>query len=297
MPQDLKMETFITVCDYRNITRAANVLGLTQPAVSRQMKNLEEHYGVSLFRYEGKKLFLTAAGEILYRYAKVARSDEIRIQEKLKEQTAKTLRLGSTPTPGEFMIRQILSAYLREYPISEVHMTIHNTEALLEKLDLGEIDLAVVEGNFPKKEYEYLFFSNQNYVPVCSKGQEVTGGAIENLLSHRLIVREPGSGNREILEYSLMRHNLLLSDFAGKIETNDIKVQKALVGQGCGIAFLFETVIENEESLKVIPIDDFPLQHEINLVWRKNSIFQEEFLELARYFAEHTSIDSENSIG
>ena len=88
-----------------------------------------------------------------------------------------------------------------------------------------------------------------------------------------------------------MRHNLSVSDFAGKIETNDIKVQKELVRRGCGIAFLFEAAIENEESLKVIPIDDFPLRHEINLVWRKNSIFQEEFFKLAQYFAEHMSIN------
>ena len=55
--QDLKMETFLSVCDFRNFTKAANALGLTQPAVSHQMKSLEAHYGVSLFRFEGKKCF------------------------------------------------------------------------------------------------------------------------------------------------------------------------------------------------------------------------------------------------
>lgn len=284
MAQDIKMETFIAVCEHQNFTRAANDLGLTQPAVSRQMKSLEEYYGVSLFRYEGKKLFLTAAGEILYHYAKVARCDEFRLREKLKEQTAKVLRFGSTPTPGEFMIPRILAGYLREFPTSEVYMTIQNTESLLTKLNNGEIDIAIVEGNFPKRKYEYLLFSNENYSPVGSSRQEFSGGSIETLLSCTLIIREPGSGNREILEYSLKRHNISLSDFAGKIETNDIKVQKALVQQGCGIAFLFESAIEKEEKLKVIPIDGFPLQHEMNIVWRKDSIFQEEYLDLAQYF-------------
>lgn len=289
MAQDIKMETFIAVCDHQNFTRAANDLGLTQPAVSRQMKSLEEYYGVSLFRYEGKKLFLTAAGEILYHYAKVARCDELRLRDKLKEQAAKILRFGATPTPGEFMIPQILSGYLREFPTSEVYMTIQNTESLLTKLDNGEIDFAIVEGNFPKKRYEYLLFSNENYSPVASTRQEFSGRSLENLLSNTLIIRESGSGNREILEYSLKRHNILLSDFAGKIEINDIKVQKALIQQGCGIAFLFESAIEKEEKLKVIPIDGFPLQHEMNIIWRKDSIFQEEYMHLAQYFSKFQS--------
>ncbi len=287
MAQDIKMETFIAVCEHQNFTRAADELGLTQPAVSRQMKSLEEYYGVSLFRYEGKKLFLTAAGEILYHYAKVARCDELRLREKLKEQVAKRLRFGATPTPGEFMIPQILSGYLREFPTSEVYMIIQNTESLLTKLDNGEIDFAIVEGNFSKIKYEYLLFSNENYSPAGSVRQEFSGGSIENLLSNTLIIREPGSGNREILEYSLKRHNILLSDFAGKIEINDIKVQKALVQQGCGIAFLFESAIEKEEDkLKVIPTDGFPLQHEMNVVWRKDSIFHEEYMHLAQYFSK-----------
>lgn len=287
MAQDIKMETFIAVCEHQNFTRAATDLGLTQPAVSRQMKSLEEYYGVSLFRYEGKKLFLTAAGELLYHYAKVARCDEFRLREKLKEQTAKVFRFGSTPTPGEFMIPRILAGYLRKFSTSEVYVTIQNTESLLTKLDNGEIDFAIVEGNFPKKKYEYLLFSNENYSPIGSSRQKFSGGSIETLLPCTIIIREPGSGNREIMEYSLKRHNISLSDFAGKIETNDIKVQKALVQQGCGIAFLFESAIEKEEKLKVIPIDGFPLQHEMNIVWRKDSIFQEEYLDLAQYFLNY----------
>lgn len=287
--QDTRMETFLAVCKYQNFTHAADSLGLTQPAVSRQMKSLEEHYKVSLFHFEGKKMFLTPAGETLYRYARVARSDECRLLEKLKEPAPGILRLGSTPTPGEFMLPGILASYLTEHPFSQVHMAIHNTETLLEKLDHDEIDLAVVEGNFPKKEYAHLLFTNQNYVPICAAHQKVLGSTIESLLPCTLILREPGSGNREILEYSLKRRNLLLTDFAGLIETNDLKVQKALVQQGLGIAFLFEAAMKEEKGLKVIPIHGFPLEHEMNLVWRKDSIFHEEYLTLARYFAKKMS--------
>lgn len=75
-----------------------------------------------------------------------------------------------------------------------------------------------------------------------------------------------------------MRHNIALSDFSVRIEVNDIRVQKALVQQGAGIAFLFEAAIADEKMLQRIPIDGFSLQHDINIVWRKNSIFQKEYL-------------------
>lgn len=288
--QDIKIETFIAVCDYQNFTKASNALGLTQPAVSRQMKSLEDYYGVPLFHFEGKKFSLTPAGETLYHFAKTVQTDEIKLKNHLKEPSRKPLFLGSTPTPGEFLLPQILSSYLKEYPTPKVSLTIQNTETLLEQLNNGIIDLAIIEGNFPKKEYEYLLFSTQNYIPISSSkkkfSESLTPIPIETLLSQTLIIREPGSGNREILEYSLKRQNISLSDFFALIETNDIKTQKSLVQQGCGIAFLFEAAIEKETVFQKISVNGFPLQHEFNIVWRKNSFFQEEYQKLAQYFCD-----------
>lgn len=286
--QDIKMETFITVCEYQNFTKASSILGLTQPAVSRQMKSLEEFYGTPLFYFEGKKFSLTQAGKILYHFAKNIQNDELRLKKQLKEPNMVPLCLGSTPTPGEFLLPKILSSYLNEHPIPKVYLTIQNTENLLEELNNGKIDLAIIEGNFPKNNYEYLFFSNQNYIPVCSFKKNFFQPhmkiPIEMLLSQPLIIREPGSGNRKILEYSLKRQNLSLSDFSSIIETNNIKVQKSLVQQGCGIAFLFEAAIEKDHSLQEIPVIGFPLQHDFTIIWRKNSFFQEKYQNLAQYF-------------
>lgn len=286
MALDPKLETFIEVCEYMNFTKAADSLGLTQPAVSRQMKGLEEQYDVALFHYEAKKLSLTDAGRLLLSYAKTTRNDEEKLRSRLKTRAARPLYIGSTPTPGEFMLPPLLFSYLQKHPTPDVRLSVQNTEALLEKLDDGEIDLAFVEGNFKKSDYDHLLFSIQNFSPICARCLKFSASSIYDLLSFPLIVREPGSGNREILEYSLMRHNIALSDFSGRIEVNDIRVQKALVQQGAGIAFLFEAAITDEKMLQRIPIDGFPLQHEINIVWRKNSIFQKEYLQLARFFAD-----------
>lgn len=286
--QDLKMETFLSVCDFRNFTKAADALGLTQPAVSHQMKSLEAHYGVSLFQFEGKKMSLTAAGEQLYHYARTARSDERILREKLKEQPRRPLRLGATPTPGEYILPHILSRYLQTHPLPILSLAIQNTGTLLERLDQDSIDLAVVEGNFPKEDYSSRLFSRQKFVPVRAAGTaqlQPSNTSLSSLLQQTLIIREQGSGNREILEHSLSRHNLTPADFAALIETDNINVQKALAKQGCGIAFLFESAIVPEDNLKVIEAEGFPLDHEINMIWRRNSIFQEEYARLAECFS------------
>ena len=285
--QDIRMETFIAVCDYMNFTHAAEYLNMTQPAVSRQMKSLEEYYGVNLFRYEGKKMYLTEAGKKLCRSAKTAKADEIRLINEMRNTDNIKLCFGSTPTPGEFMLPQILSKYLKKYPFSEVNMIINNTVSLLSKLDNGEIDFAIVEGNFPKKDYEYMKFSTQKYFPVCSSNFDIEIKTIECLTDLTLILRETGSGNREILEHSLKRHNISVSDFKNKIEINNINVQKALVEKGCGIAFLFEAVVKDEISkgiLKEIKVEGFPLFHEINFVWRKKSIFNDDYYKIGEFF-------------
>lgn len=284
--QDLRMDTFIAVCEHMNFTRASEVLNLTQPAVSRQMKSLEEYYGVELFRYEGKKMYLTPAGAKLFKVAQSMKADEIRLMEELKSSETREICFGSTPTPAEFMIPKKISKYLSENDFSKISMVVGNTEVLLNKLDKGEIDFAVVEGNFSKKDYRYFKFSTQKYFPVCSTNIDIKNCSIENLINETLIVREEGSGNREILKQCLKRKNIRIDDFKKILEVNNISVQKALVKEGLGIAFLFEAVVTDEISkgiLKRIELDGFPLEHEINFVCRKNSIFNDE-IEKAKVF-------------
>ena len=284
---DIKIETFIAVCNCMNFTHAAENLNMTQPAVSKQMKILEEYYNVKLFKYEGKKMFLTNEGKKLLKYAKAIIADEKKLLKDLQFKDKKILCFGSTPTPGEFIIPKYLKTYLEKNNISNVNMYINNTEILLSKLDFGEIDFAIVEGNFEKSNYEYLCFSKQTYFPVCSNTININCNSIENIINKTLILREKGSGNREILEHILKRHNISINDFKSKIEVNNISAQKSLVINGCGIAFLFEAIISEEiknKIIKKIDINGFHLEHEINFIWRKNSVFRNDYLKIFNYF-------------
>lgn len=200
MIMDFRIDTFLAVCRHMNFTKAAKALNITQPAVSQHIHYLEDYYGVELFAFEGKKMRLTAAGKMIYQAAITIKHDHIFLKERINAlKTGKNKMIfGATLTIGEFVIAKHIKSHLDLHPDTQVRMIIGNTSELLEKLCLGEIDFALVEGNFDKKDYDYLVYSQERYIAVCSKEYifESEPERLKDLLSERIVVRESGSGTR-----------------------------------------------------------------------------------------------------
>ena len=285
---DFRMETFLTVCRYMNFTRASEKLNITQPAVSQHIRFLEKHYNTKLFRYEGKKLRLTGAGEILRNASLTMMHDEQSMQNEMQktEQEAE-IRFGATRTIGDAVMGQVLEKYLARYPQARIHMEVENTHDLLVRLDEGRIDFALVEGFFKKTEYDFQIFSREKYIAVCSPDYTFrdTPDCIEKLFQERLLLREEGSGTREVLERCLEAHNLSIQDFAKRMEVGSMQTIKELTKAGCGITFLYEAAVCREledGSLRQIPLRDFPVVHEFAFICRPGSIYAEWYGELFR---------------
>ena len=285
------METFLTVCQCMNFTRASEKLNITQPAVSQHIRFLEKHYNTKLFRYEGKKLQLTGAGEILRNASLTMKHDELSIQdEMLKAEDEKELRFGATRTVGDALMGNILERYLRKYPEARIYMEVDNTRELLMRLDEGEIDFALVEGFFKKSEYESQVYSVENYIAVCSPDHQFQKEpvSVEDLFQERLLLREQGSGTREVLERYLSAKNLSLADFRKVMEAGSLQTIKELTKAGCGITFLYEVAVRRELAdgvLKRIPLEDFHISHEFAFIWRRGSIYADRYRELFRRFS------------
>ncbi|WP_319633332.1 LysR substrate-binding domain-containing protein [Sinanaerobacter chloroacetimidivorans] len=284
---DYRIETFLAVCKYMNFTRAAEKMNITQPAVSQHIRYLEEEYGIKIFKYDGKKMKLTKEGETLLNAVTTIKHDDLFLREHLKELKGERRKLifGTTLTIGEFVIPSHLAAYLHKYPDTSIQMMVANTYVLLEKLNNGEIDFAIIEGYFTKSEYDYLPYSREKYIPVC--GPEYVfngkGSTVEDLLNERLIVREPGSGTREILERTLGERNLTIQDFKNLVEISNMNAIKSLVQANCGITFLYEAAARKEITegkLKEIPLGKYNVTHDFTFVWRKGSIFAERYKKL-----------------
>ncbi|MFR9145590.1 MAG: LysR family transcriptional regulator [Mediterraneibacter sp.] len=289
---DFRMETFLTVCRYMNFTRASEKLNITQPAVSQHIRFLEKHYNTKLFRYEGKKLRLTGAGEILRNASLTMMHDEQSMQNEMQETEKEAeIRFGATRTIGDSVMGSVLEKYLARYPQARIHMEVENTHDLLVRLDEGRIDFALVEGFFKKSEYDFQIFSREKYIAVCSPDYifQNTPECIENLFQERLLLREEGSGTREVLERCLEAHNLSVQDFDKQMEVGSMQTIKELTKAGCGITFLYEAAVRREleeGSLRQIPLQDFPVTHEFAFIWRRGSIYADWYRELFRRFSE-----------
>ena len=291
---DFRMETFLAVCQCMNFTRASEQLNITQPAVSQHIRFLEKHYNTKLFRYEGKKLRLTGAGEILRNASLTMMHDEMSMQSEMqKSEETEEIRFGSTRTVGDVLMGKILENYLKNYPEAGIHMIVENTKELLQRLDEGTIDFALVEGFFKKSEYDYQKYSDENYIGVCSPDYQFheTPETLENLFQERLLLREEGSGTREVLERWLDSQNLGIRDFRQTMEVGSLQTIRELTKAGCGITFLYEAAVKEDlkaGTLQKIPLKDFHVSHEFTFIWRRGSIYADRYREIFRRFSKNT---------
>ena len=277
---DFRVDTFLEVCRLMNYTRAAEQLNLTQPAVSQHIRWLEEQCGVKLFHYENKQLSLTAAGQMLRSAAITMKQDQMFLYRRMQEADSEDADLcfGVTPTVGMYLIPKPLAAYRRQHPSAKVSMQVENSELLCRWLDSGEIDFAILEGYFHKEDYDSMLYRTERYLAVCAQDYpfQNTPHQLADLLGETLLVREEGSGNREIIRRSLSRKNLALQDFHSLFEVGDMNVLKQMLVQGCGIGFLYEAAVQEDLQqgrLRIIELEDFAEDHDITFLWRKGSIF------------------------
>ena len=281
---DFRHETFLTLITSGSFTKAAEVLHITQPAVSQHIRYLEELYGCKLIDTSGRKLRITEEGELLREFVMTVFSDAKHFRESiLAEGGMAPFSFGATLTIGEYVMPAILSRLLMKHPEMRFHMSVANTQILLERLSRGELDFIVVEGLFNKSEYDATLFSLEKFVPVCSPKSPFARGkvAFEDITKSRLILRERGSGTREIFENILQKNNFSLHSFHKVIEIRNMAAIKKMVSEGLGITFLFEAAARQEiESgrLAVINIPGFDERREFNFVLMKNSFFRERLM-------------------
>lgn len=289
---DFRTETFLTVCQTMNFTAAARQLNITQPAVSQHIHFLEEQYHTSLFIYQNKQLFLTRSGEILRRHLLTMKNDEKAVMEELKNNITgiETLSIGVTMTIGEYAIVDKLAGFLIQHPEINIHLHYGNTLQLLKLLNSGQISMAIVEGNYPKEYYSHKKYSTEDYIAVCAASHHFMTDhhyTMNDLVHERLLVREEGSGTRNILEQSLMTHGLHISDFIHYIEIENMHTIIGLLKRDCGISFLYKIAVEKELHsgiLKEISLDDFKMQHDFDIIWEKHSVYSDKYLSICEEF-------------
>lgn len=282
---DYRLFTFMDLHETMNYTKTAMNLNITQPAVTQHIKYLEQKYKVKLFHYERKHLSMTLEGEYLYAHALslLANANKLTNDIQHVHDDMESLRLGATLTIGEYLVPKVLLSLYKEKPRLSLHMKIENTEVLLEDVREGTLDFAMIEGLFNKEEFDTRLLKKEEMILILPKDHALVHKKIiriEDLLNDRLLVREPGSGTRDVFVQALHQYNLALHNFSSFIEINHINTIKKLVEGGLGVSFLYRSAVVDELAkgqLVTKKVRGFRLMREFNMVSIKDSIYNKQY--------------------
>lgn len=286
---DDKMRTFVEVVECQNYTQAAKNLHITQPAVTQHIKALEEHYQQKFIDSTHKSFHLTKMGELLYHYAKTQIHNEDLFQKQL--QTAyPPLTIGSTLSIADYYIpHMIAKKFIQTSRPCEI--VVANTHTLIQKLINGEVECAFVEGQFDTQLFDYHLLKQERFIAVASIHHPLAHQKItfEQLFAYPLLIREKGSGTRDILENYLQQTIHPLSRFSHFIEVGSLSMIKTLLMDSQAVTFLYAGVVKEEiqnQQLIELQIENFHISRPMHFIYLKSHIHKDEYQQLFHMMTE-----------
>ncbi len=269
---DYRIRTFLVLCETMNYRMAAEKLHITQPAVTQHIKYLEKYYDCIFFNYDGHKLIKTKEAEIFEQNAYLMNYQEKKLINALHEDKGNHLSIGATKTIGEFVITNQVANYLAE-PGNYLSLEVDNTVRILEKLDSGELDFALIEGYFNRSVYESRLYRKEPFVGLCSKNHPFAGKTVSlsQAFKENILLREQGSGTREILERLLEEKNYSVNDFKKVTDIGNFGMIRQLVSRGCGITFAYAAVGDENDTLAQFRVDGMETYREFNYVYLRDA--------------------------
>lgn len=273
-----QLRVYCEVVERNGFTRAAEALYLTQPAVSRQVRELERYYGVELFEQIGKRIFPTEAGNTLYGYAKQIfhTLDDLEVDiNQIKGLKAGHLRISATATAGTYLLPPLLGRFKRHYPGVEVTLEIFNTQTQVEQrvLENHQIDLGITERPVGDESLWSEPFDEEELVVIVSSDHPLAGRdtvAASALKGERFIFREMGSGTRALLDEEFARVDLRVKPV---MELGSTAAVKEAVVAGLGISIVSSKSLRLEIEagvLKAIHCPEMRLVRQIRYVYHKD---------------------------
>ena len=203
------LHIFQTVCEENSVTKAAERLFMTQPAVSHAISELEEELNVTLFDRISRRLYLTQAGRILLEKTQVFLEmyDDLEACVKNLESNA-PLRIGSTITLANYILPGAMNHFEAAYGYPPAHVFVDNAREIEAKLCAHELDLALLEGVPRGEQLVTIPLESFQLSIVCSPAHPLAGKtiALDALLKERLLLREPGSAVRDTFDSALVLH-------------------------------------------------------------------------------------------
>jgi DNA-binding transcriptional LysR family regulator len=256
---------FQTVCEQLSYSRAAELMALTQPAVSQQIRQLEELIDQPLFEYVGKKLYLTEAAEHLFHATHdiFQRFDELDMQlSELRGALKGDLRIAAESS-AKYLMPHLLAAFQQRHPEIRPILNVFNRAQVIRRMSDNRDDLVIMTAVPEEMSLEFMPFLNNPIIAVANPQHPlVRMGApvsLKALQEYTLLIRETGSGTRKACEEFFQQKRM---HFSRTMELNSHEAQREGVSAGLGIAFLPRHCVHrelNDGSLVELPVKELPL--------------------------------------
>ena len=286
---DRRLQVFSTVARLLSFTKAADVLHMTQPAVTFQIRQLEEYFNTRLFDRTHNRITLTVAGELVKSYA-----DRIIVQygemdnevRKLTGDVLGPLVIGASTTIGQYVIPRVLGDYQAKFPEVTMRLYVTNTLGVIHMVENNEIDVGIVEGPINNKNLATEVCWQDELLLVTPPDHALTGPEPvrpDEIMRYPFISREEGSGTRQVISEYLTENKLSFSDMILAMEFGSSESIKSAVAAGLGISILSIATLDKELSLGLLEKSSLapPLKRPFTIVYQRQKFrlrAMEEFL-------------------
>lgn len=259
MIENFRLRVFCTVARHLNFSRAAEELLLTQPAVTQQIKAIEDELGVSLFDRGGGHIQLTPGGKALVPFAdriKALSEEAVRAVAAAYGEQSGDLALGASQTIAQYLLPALIAAFRKSHPKVRVTALSGNTAEMLEALLAGNTQVALIEGPERRKDLPIERFMEDHMVLVVPPGHEWAGQEITvaMLRGEPLLMREFGSGSRRVIEQALAANGLKAKNIQVSMEFDSTEGLLSAVEAGLGVTFVSRWAVRNQLALGTLKL-------------------------------------------
>jgi len=292
---DRRLQVFHTVARLLSFTKAAESLHMTQPAVTFQVRQLEEYFNTRLFDRTHNRISLTEAGNRVYGFADRIFELYAEMENAVRDMTGEisgVLIMGASTTIAEYMLPALLGDFKKKYPDVNVHLKVSNTDGIVSMVENNDIDLGVVEAPVMNKNLMVEGCRKDRLVAIVPPQHPLAGKQqveVKELLEFAYIEREEGSGTREVIQEYLGGLGIGANDVHVSMELGSPEAIKGAVEASMGVAIVSEVTIHKELQLgTLVALElDPPLERPFSFVHQKQKFRQramDELLEFARNY-------------
>lgn len=289
-----KLQTVLAVAEYKNFTRAAEELNMTQPAVSHHIKQLEQEVDAPLFVRNKAGLKLTPQGEIVVNYARRMKALHERMFAELQnaERHLSLLRIGITHTSESNLTAAALARYSNQKGKLKIILFTDTINNLYDMLENYELDLAIVDGAYGDPRFSSMLLDTDYLTCVMSVDNPLARkGAVTlaELRRQKMILRTPASATRTLFESALESNGESIQSFDVTLEVDNIATIKDLIRRDFGVSVLAKSACMDElkkKKIAVLPIENLSMMREINIVYSQDFEHFETLRDIVRSYNE-----------